>query len=63
MLNLLPIPVLDGGHLVFIFWEAVRGKPVPIKHREMAQALGLMLILALMALVLYQDLLRLFAPK
>jgi len=63
MLNLLPIPILDGGHLFFIAWEAVRGKPVPLKHREMAQALGLMLILALMALVLYQDILRLFAAK
>lgn len=63
MLNLLPIPVLDGGHLFFFAWEAVRGKPVSIKHREMAQALGLMLILTLMALVLYQDILRLFAPK
>jgi regulator of sigma E protease len=63
MLNLLPIPVLDGGHLFFMAWEAVRGKPAPIKHREMAQALGLMLILALMGLVLYQDILRLLAPK
>jgi regulator of sigma E protease len=63
MLNLLPIPVLDGGHLFFFAWEAVRGKPVAIKHREMAQALGLMIILALMALVLYQDVLRLIGPK
>ncbi|MHB8068050.1 MAG: RIP metalloprotease RseP [Desulfobaccales bacterium] len=63
ILNLLPIPVLDGGHLFFCAWEAIRGKPVSIKHREMAQAVGLMLILALMALVIYQDVLRLFAPK
>jgi regulator of sigma E protease len=63
MLNLLPIPILDGGHLFFIFWEAIRGKPVPLKHRERAQALGLMIILALMALVLYQDILRLLAHK
>lgn len=63
MLNLLPIPILDGGHLFFIIWEAARGKPVPSKHREMAQALGLMLILALMALVFYQDILRLLTPK
>jgi len=63
MLNLLPIPVLDGGHLFFLLWEAVRGKPVDVKHREMAQALGLMVILALMALVFYQDILRLLAPK
>ncbi len=60
LLNLLPIPVLDGGHLVFILWEAVRGKPLAMKHRELAQALGLMLILALMVVVFYQDLQRLF---
>src|SRR4030042_1651243 len=53
LLNLLPIPILDGGHMVFILWEAVRGKPVAIKHREMAQAFGMMLILALMLLVFY----------
>ncbi|MDD5642834.1 MAG: RIP metalloprotease RseP [Syntrophales bacterium] len=63
MLNLLPIPVLDGGHLFFFLWEAVRGKPVAIKHRETAQAVGLMLILALMVLVFYQDILRLLGPK
>jgi regulator of sigma E protease len=63
MLNLLPIPILDGGHLFFFAWEAVRGKPVALKHREMAQALGLMLILALMALVFYQDIARLLGPK
>jgi regulator of sigma E protease len=62
LLNLLPIPILDGGHLFFIIWEAVRGKPVAIRHREMAQALGLMLILALMAMVFYQDILRVFGP-
>ena len=63
LLNLLPIPILDGGHMVFILWEAVRGKPVAIKHREMAQALGMMLILALMLLVFYQDLMRLFSHQ
>lgn len=63
LLNLLPIPILDGGHIVFILWEAVRGKPMTVKHREMAQALGLMLILALMVLVFYQDIMRLFAPQ
>jgi regulator of sigma E protease len=63
LLNLLPIPILDGGHLFFFACEAVRGKPVPIKHREMAQVLGLMIIMVLMALVFYQDILRLFSPK
>jgi regulator of sigma E protease len=59
LLNLLPIPVLDGGHLFFFTLEAVRGKPLPLQHREMAQGLGLMLLLALMILVFYQDILRL----
>ena len=59
LLNLLPIPVLDGGHLFFFTLEAIRGKPVPLQHREMAQGLGLMLLLALMILVFYQDILRL----
>jgi regulator of sigma E protease len=63
LLNLLPIPVLDGGHLFFFALEAIRGKPVEIKHREMAQGLGLMLILALMLLVFYQDILRLVQPQ
>ena len=63
LLNLLPIPVLDGGHLFFFTLEAIRGKPVPLQHREMAQGLGLMLLLALMILVFYQDILRLVQPQ
>ena len=59
LINLLPIPVLDGGHLFFFSLEAIRGKPLPLQHREMAQGLGLMFILALMILVFYQDILRL----
>lgn len=63
LLNLLPIPILDGGYMVFILWEAIRGKPLAVKHREVAQAMGLMLILALMVLVFYQDVMRLLAPS
>jgi regulator of sigma E protease len=63
LLNLLPIPVLDGGHLFFFAMEAIRGKPLPLPHREMAQGLGLMLLLALMILVFYQDILRLMHPQ
>jgi len=62
LLNLLPIPILDGGHLFFCVLEAVRRKPVQIEHREIAQGVGLMLILALMILVFYQDILRLVNP-
>ena len=63
LLNLLPIPILDGGHLLFFTVEAIRGKPLEIKHREVAQALGLMIILALMVLVFYQDIVRLVNPQ
>ena len=63
LLNLLPIPVLDGGHLLFLFLEAVRGKPLAVKHREMAQAVGMMLILTLMVFVFYHDIMRLFATR
>jgi regulator of sigma E protease len=59
LVNLLPIPVLDGGHLFFFTLEAIRGKPLPLQHREMAQGFGLMLLLALMILIFYQDILRL----
>jgi regulator of sigma E protease len=60
LLNLLPIPVLDGGHLFFFMWEAIRRKPVSLKHREIAQAVGLVLVLTLMLFVVYQDLVRVF---
>ena len=63
LLNILPVPVLDGGHLFFFTLEAIRRKPLPLAHREMAQGLGLMLLLALMILVFYQDILRLVHPQ
>ena len=63
VLNLLPIPILDGGHLFFFTLEAIRGKPVEVHYREMAQGVGLMLILALMILVFYHDILRLVQPQ
>jgi regulator of sigma E protease len=63
LLNLLPIPVLDGGHLLFLFLEAMRGKPLEVRHREMAQAVGMMLILTLMVLVFYHDIMRVFSPS
>jgi regulator of sigma E protease len=58
VLNLLPIPVLDGGHLFFFACEAVRGKPLAIRHREMMQQVGLFLLLALMVFVFYNDITR-----
>lgn len=63
LLNILPIPMLDGGHLLFFILEAVRGKPIPMKHREIAQAIGLTALLTLMFFVFYQDILRLLGSQ
>ena len=60
LINLLPVPVLDGGWLVFLLIEAVRGKPLPAEQQGMAQFVGLTLLLALMVVVFYLDLSRLF---
>jgi regulator of sigma E protease len=61
LLNLLPVPVLDGGHLMFFLIEMVTGKPVSIKVREVAQQIGLFLLLMLMVFAFYNDILRLFS--
>jgi len=60
ILNILPIPVLDGGHLVFFAIEAVMGRPVSLKVREVAQQTGVFLLLLLMAFVFYNDISRIF---
>ncbi|WPD21178.1 MAG: RIP metalloprotease RseP [Candidatus Electrothrix scaldis] len=59
VLNLLPIPVLDGGHLVFLSVEAVRGKPLGEQAILMAQKIGITLLGALMIFVFYNDIARL----
>ncbi|MFH1984693.1 MAG: RIP metalloprotease RseP [Pseudomonadota bacterium] len=59
ILNVLPIPVLDGGHLMFFFFEAVRGRPVSIRVREIAQQAGMAVLLMLMVFVFYNDITRL----
>ena len=59
VLNLLPIPILDGGHLCFFFIELLRGKPVSLKMRETAQRVGLVLLVALMIFAFYNDIFRL----
>jgi regulator of sigma E protease len=60
LLNLLPVPVLDGGHLVFYLIELLRGAPMSMKKLEMAQQVGLVLLLGLMAFALFNDVSRLF---
>lgn len=60
ILNLLPIPVLDGGHLLFYIIEAIRGAPLSLKNLEIAQTIGLFLLLSLMAFALFNDVSRVF---
>ncbi|HFQ88847.1 MAG TPA: RIP metalloprotease RseP [Desulfobulbus sp.] len=58
ILNLLPVPVLDGGHLAFLTIEGIRGKPLSDRAMEMAQRLGIALLGTLMLFVFYNDILR-----
>ncbi len=60
VLNLLPIPVLDGGHLLYYLIEALTGRPLSEAAQETGQRLGIAILLGLMALAFYNDLARLF---
>ena len=60
IINFLPIPVLDGGHLLFFFIEALIGRPVNIRMREIAQQVGIFVLILLMVYVFYNDITRLF---
>ena len=59
VLNLLPIPMLDGGHLLFFVIEAVLGRPLSPRKREVAQQVGFVLLMVIMVFALYNDLTRL----
>jgi len=59
ILNLLPIPVLDGGHLLYYAIEAIKGSPVSERAQALGQQVGIALLVGLMALALYNDILRL----
>ncbi|HJV65577.1 MAG TPA: RIP metalloprotease RseP [Geomonas sp.] len=61
VLNLLPVPILDGGHLAFFVIEMVIGRPVSKRSREIAQQIGLVLLISLMMLAFYNDIARMFA--
>ncbi len=58
LLNLLPVPVLDGGHLCFFLIEAVTGREVNVKWREISQQVGFFLLILLMIFVFYNDIIR-----
>ena len=59
-INLLPIPLLDGGHLLFYFFEALRGKPIPEQVQEYAFRAGFVFLIALMVFANLNDILQLF---
>ena len=60
ILNLLPIPVLDGGHVVFLLIEGVRGRPLSLEQRQRWTQIGFFVLVGIMALALGNDFLRLF---
>ncbi|MDX1763168.1 MAG: RIP metalloprotease RseP [bacterium] len=60
ILNLLPIPILDGGHIFFFALEGLMGRPLSMRKREIAQQIGLFLLISLMVFAFYNDLMRVF---
>lgn len=60
IMNLLPLPALDGGRLVFLLVEVIRGKPVPPEKEGFVHMAGLILFFLLMIFVMYNDIMRLF---
>jgi regulator of sigma E protease len=63
VLNLLPIPILDGGMLLFLAIEAVRKKPLSRRVMEVSQGIGAALLISLIAVVSYNDIMRAFFSK
>jgi len=60
LLNLLPLPMLDGGHLMYYLWESLSGKPVSVAWQRGLQKVGLALLIFIMSLAFFNDLTRLF---
>ena len=60
VLNLLPLPALDGGRLLFLLIEAVRGKPIDREKEGYVHMVGMVLLMILMVLVLFNDIVKLF---
>src|SRR5579863_5551611 len=58
IINLLPVPLLDGGHLLFFVFEGIKGKPLELRYREAMLQVGLFLLVALMAFVIFNDISR-----
>jgi regulator of sigma E protease len=63
VLNLLPVPILDGGLIIFLLIELIIGKPVSLKKRDVAQKVGIFLLAVLIVVVTMNDLSRIEAPR
>lgn len=63
LINILPIPILDGGYLLLFLIEGITGKPLKDRPREIAQQIGLFLLILLMLFAFYNDIMRLIAGK
>ena len=60
VMNLLPLPALDGGRLLFLIIEAITGKAVPQNMEALVHTAGLILLMLLMVFVMYQDIVKIF---
>ena len=60
LLNILPFPALDGGRLLFLLIEKIKGKPIKFKTERLAHALGFAILIALMLIVTFRDVIKLF---
>jgi regulator of sigma E protease len=59
--NLLPVPALDGGRLLFLAWEGITRRPIPAKYEGWIHAVGMILLLLLVVVVTFSDVFKLFA--
>lgn len=59
VLNLLPLPILDGGHALFLVWESLRGAPIPVEAEAIGQRVGIVFLAMLMSVAFYNDIVRL----
>ena len=60
VMNILPIPVLDGGHVLILIIEGIVGREIPLKAKEIIMTIGFVMVLALMAFVILNDVVKLF---
>ena len=63
VMNLLPVPVLDGGHMLFLAAEGILRRPLSIRVRELSMQVGFVILLTIMVFAFYNDLMRLFGTR